>query len=226
VNRALDLTFRKHLRVAGFDYRDNHAYFVTICTGSRACIFGSVVDGEVQLSQRGHVVHACWQDLPNHHAFVELDAFVVMPNHVHAVICFVGNDPVAATPASRSPRSGESSLPHGPVSRSLSAVVGSFKSSVSRNINRLRPGAAQSLWQPNFYEHVIRNDYAFDRIREYIVTNPSRWDHDSENPEGDGTDSHAAFIDRLTTEVDSRLRRERDAGVAATEKIDASKDTK
>lgn len=212
--RPIELTFRPSTRIRGFDYRENHAYFVTICTFKRQCVFGSVTDGTVSLSQRGQVVQRCWKDLPTHHPFIELDAFVIMPNHVHAVICIVGND-VEATPASRSPRSGESTLAHGPRARSLSAVIGSFKSAISRNLNRLRAGAATNLWQPNFYEHVVRSDRAMDTIRDYVVTNPLRWTRDIENPDGDGTDSHICFSEQLAA-LDSRLRRERDACVAPT----------
>src|SRR5688500_11418873 len=100
--------FRKHVRLRGFDYRANRAYFVTICTAGRACVFGEVIGSEMRLSRRGMVVQDCWQDIPNHHSDVELDALVIMPNHVHGILLFVGNEGgreatqalVAATPAS------------------------------------------------------------------------------------------------------------------------------
>ena len=166
----------------------------------------------------------CWNDIPNHHPFVELDAFILMPNHVHGILLFVGNKEatqasqlhaperivapsVAATPASPL-------LAHGPESHSLGAVIGSFKSAVSRNINRLRPGAATGLWLPNYYEHIIRHDHALDLIRNYIITNPERWDRDCENPQGDGTDDFNAFIPSVDIHP---THKEGDAGVAATE---------
>ena len=147
----------------------------------------------------------------------------MMPNHVHCVLRFEGDAPgmtglsglsVEATPASRSPRSGES---RGPTPGSLGAVVGSYKSAVSRTINRLRPGAGSGLWQPNFYEHIIRTDHALDSIRDYILTNPQRWPHDVENPEGDGTDDVVAFLSELPMQNDLPLRGNRDAGVASTD---------
>jgi REP element-mobilizing transposase RayT len=193
--------FRRHLRLRLFDYRSNHAYFVTIVTGGRACVFGSVEAGEFLPSRRGLITAECWIDIPRHHPFVELDAFVVMPNHVHGILLFVGNDAadVAATPAS--PRADGGS---GPLSHSLGAVIGSFKSAVSRTISRLRPGAAERLWQPNYYEHVIRDDGSLQAIREYILTNPQRWDRDAENPTGDASDDVRRFVTLLDIESPAR----------------------
>ena len=146
--------------------------------------------------------------------------FVVMPNHVHGILLFVGGEeeatqasqlhlpPVAATPASPSVRA------HGPTSKSLGAVIGSFKSAVSRSINKVRPGAAADLWQPNYYEHVIRNDRARDAIRDYVLLNPQRWEADEEDPIGSGTDRLVSFVESLKQfEVEAE---EGDAGVAAT----------
>jgi hypothetical protein len=123
---------------------------------------------------------------------------------------------VEATPASRRSLATGSSA-RGPTAGSLGAVIGSYKSGVSRTINRLRPGAGTNLWQPNYYDHIIRHDFARDRIREYIEANPQRWGRDTENPAGDGTDDLLAFI-RSLGEI-SPLRGERDAGVAPTEVV-------
>src|SRR2546426_148453 len=120
--------YRKHVRLSGFDYRSNHAYFIAIVTGGRECVFGSVSDGALHPTRRGMIAERCWNEIPNHHSFVEFDAFILMPNHLHGVLFFVGEEeeatqasqlqnPVAATPAS----------PHrakGPASRSLGAVIG------------------------------------------------------------------------------------------------------
>jgi putative transposase len=207
-----DINFRRHTRLRGFDYRESHAYFVTICVRHRECVFSSVTDGSIVLSRRGMVARDCWVDIANHHPHIELDAFVIMPNHMHGILLFVGdaseNSSVVATPASRP------SHATGPSRGSLGAVVGSYKAAVTRSINRLRPGAGNDLWQPNYYEHIIRDDRARDRIRDYIDLNPDRWSHDLENPNGDGTDDVAAFA-RLLAE-DSPLRGDRDAGVAPT----------
>jgi len=215
-----DIVFRRHIRPAGWDYRRCFAYFVTICVRNRECVFGDVVGAEMRLTRRGIVARDCWLDIPSHHAHVELDAFVIMPNHVHGILLFVGDAPgmgpflpVAATPASRRSLATASSA-KGPAAGSLGAVIGSFKSAVTRTINRLRPGAGSQLWQPNYYDHIVRNDFARDRIREYVEANPQRWAQDVENPVGDGSDDVVTFVAELTKI--SPLRGERDAGVAAT----------
>ena len=202
--------YRKHLRIKGFDYRDHFAYFVTLCTANRQHAFGEILDGIWQPTRRGLIASDCWQDIPNHHSFVELDKFVIMPNHMHGVLCFVGDTDVAAavaaTPASPI-------RAHGPLSKSLGSVIGSYKSAVSRTINKLRPGAASNLWQTNYYEHIVRNDRSLDLIREYIESNPERWPFDEENESGAGTDRLMGFIEKL-----EQLNLQKgDAGVAATE---------
>jgi len=208
------IQFRRHTRLTGFDYRRCVAYFVTICVRNRECVFGSIKNDAVSLSRRGIVARDRWLDIPNHHAHVELDDFVIMPNHMHGVLLFVGDIPngsrVEATPASRP------SLATGPMSGSLGAVVGSYKASVTRTINRLRRGAGANLWQPNYYDHIIRNDHSRDRIRDYINENPLRWALDAENPSGNGSDDLEAFIRSL---CDSPLRGDRDAGVAPTGEV-------
>jgi putative transposase len=194
--------YREHVRLKGFDYRSNHAYFVTICTRDRECILGTVDVDVVRPTRRGLVVQDCWNNLRAHHPQIELDAFVVMPNHIHGIICIVGDD-VAATPASPIPRRAK-----GPKSGSLSAIIGLYKSAVTRQVNRLRPGAGTGLWQPNFYEHVVRNDRALELIRDYILTNPARWHEDEHNPSATKPESFSRWLARHGMG---------DAGVAATE---------
>jgi len=201
--------FRQHLRLPEFDYRASYAYFVTICVRDRLCVFGNVANDQMVLSRRGIVARACWLDIPRHHAHVTLDRFIVMPNHVHGLLLFEGDPPVVATPASPLP-STKLSRATGATSGSLGAVIGSYKSAVTRTINRLRPGAGAKLWQHNYYEHVVRNDFGLDRVREYVQMNPERWARDAENPDGDGTDQLEAFVRSL------EARERGDAGVATT----------
>ena len=204
--------FRQHTRLPSFDYRSCYAYFVTICVNDRLCVFGDVIEDAMNLSRRGIVARDCWLDIPRHHPHVALDCFIVMPNHVHGLLLFEGDPPVVATPASPLSHARGNRRPAGPISGSLGAVVGSYKSAVTRTINQLRPGAATNLWQQNYYEHVVRNDFAMDRIREYMNLNPERWARDRENPNGDGTDDVLAFIRTLNQPDQARG----DAGVATT----------
>ena len=77
---------RRSIRLQGYDYRQVGAYFVTICTHNRLFLFGQVMDGEMCLNDAGQIVEKCWSEIPGHFPHMALDAFVVMPNHVHGII--------------------------------------------------------------------------------------------------------------------------------------------
>lgn len=143
---------RKLLRIPGFDYSQSGAYFITICARDRRCLFADIAHGRVKLNHRGDKAAACWDDIPNHFAAVVLDAFVIMPNHVHGILLFTETVP----------------------GRTLQTVVGSFKSAVSRQIG-------EGVWQRNYWERVIRNEDELNRIRAYIDKNPLCWANDPEN---------------------------------------------
>jgi REP element-mobilizing transposase RayT len=152
---------RKPIRHELRDYAEPGIYFVTICTWNRACLFGRVIDGSMSLSALGQAAHEAWLDIPTHHPGVEIDGFVVMPNHVHGILR------IGAAPS------------RGPSGRgvSLGTIVGSYKASVSR-----RGGGAQRVWQRGYYDHIVRDDRALERIRAYIAANPANWAEDAENP--------------------------------------------
>jgi REP element-mobilizing transposase RayT len=84
-----DKYHRRSLRLPGYDYTQAGAYFVTVCTRGRACIFGDVVSGEMRLNLYGRIVHECWKALPDHFANIQLDEFIIMPNHVHGIVNIV-----------------------------------------------------------------------------------------------------------------------------------------
>jgi len=85
---------RRSIRLQGYDYTQNGAYFVTICAHERLHLFGKVVDGNMHLNDWGMFVRSCWHEIPSHHPYIELDAFVVMPNHMHGVIVIAGDNGV------------------------------------------------------------------------------------------------------------------------------------
>lgn len=163
---------RKTVRLRAWDYRDAGAYFVTICTQHRQPYFGRVENGEMRLSLLGDLAYECWQDIEAHHAGVTLGAFVVMPNHVHGIVHLperaVGTTVFCEMPASEmaaiSPKAG-----------SLSVIVRSYKSAVSREAGR---AGLEFAWQPRFYEHVVRDREGYLRISEYILGNPLTWAED------------------------------------------------
>ncbi len=166
---------RRSTRLRSYDYSQAGSYFVTICAQNRECLFGNVTDGEMHLNAAGAIVQTVWDDLPNHYPNVELDRFVVMPNHVHGIIVIVGAGlkPALTKPAPTKPA---------PTKHGLPEIVRALKTFSARRINEMRNTPGVPIWQRNYYEHIIRNDDSLHRIREYIVNNPAQWALDRENP--------------------------------------------
>ncbi|MDX2229499.1 MAG: transposase [Leptolyngbyaceae cyanobacterium bins.349] len=174
-------------RCPTWDYTSNGLYFVTICTKNRRCFFGHVVDGEMQLSPMGAIVAEEWQKTPQIRPNVQLDAWVVMPNHFHAIIVINQPPPVetfrrnvSTEPLPTDPTDPTKSPPTHQKSRlqsnSLGAIVGQFKSICTKRI--WKSGFPDFAWQPRFHDHIIRNEEAASRIRHYIRQNPQRWASD------------------------------------------------
>ena len=166
-----DLHHRRSVRLKGYDSQPG-AYFVTVCTRDRECTLGDVIEDEVRVTELGHIVEECWHDLPSHYAHLRLDAFVIMPNHVHAIIILKGYPDVGAglRPAPTAKRAG------------LPEIVRAFKAFSARRINELLDSAGTPFWQRNYYDHVIRNERELNAIRQYIADNPARWNDDPEHP--------------------------------------------
>jgi putative transposase len=178
-----DKLHRHSIRLRDYDYSQEGAYFVTICTHNKESIFGDVVNGKMQLNEYGHLVEAEWLKTANIRDNIELDAFVIMPNHFHGILAIVDNcsrGTARCAPTFANRQFGKI------MSASLPAIVRSFKSAVTRRINELRSASNMPVWQRNYYEHVIRNEDDLAEIREYITNNPQKWDLDSENPNNEG----------------------------------------
>ncbi len=184
-----DRHHRRSIRLKGYDYAQAGAYFVTLCTQGRACLFGEAVDGEMRLNARGEIVRQCWADMPIHFPRVALDAFVIMPNHVHGIIVLADDALVGARHAVPLPNAvpvpshREQMERFGqPVAGSIPTIIRSFRSAVTYRLNALRGTPGTPVWQRNYYEHIIRNERAMIAIREYILNNPIQWAVDRENP--------------------------------------------
>jgi len=171
-------------RMQNWDYRWNAAYFITICTQEHDCFFGEIVDGKMNLSPIGIIADVLWHETKNHFPTIDLGAFVVMPNHIHGVLIINGNDnnnhyntdvacnePILVHPEPKNAFMANIS----PKSGSVSTIIRSYKSAVTRHAHRL--GFAFQ-WQTRFYDHIIRNDESFKRITEYIINNPIKWAND------------------------------------------------
>ena len=174
-NEANELPKRKTMCLKGADYSATGAYFITICTHEKACIFGHIHDEEMCLNELGRVVNAVWNEIPLHYPQVQTDAWVVMPNHVHGIVFF-------QSPSSQSVEI----VPHpcrpAPVGHSLGRVVGAYKGAVTQRIRRIGGECRNPVWQRNYYDHIVRDEDELCRIRQYIADNPLCWDEDHDNP--------------------------------------------
>jgi REP element-mobilizing transposase RayT len=178
-----ELGHRRSIRLRSHDYRDGGIYFVTICTKNKECIFGEIRNGMMGLSDEGSVVAECWSQIPQHFRGVELDEWIIMPNHIHGLIYM--DDPRYRGVACNAPTEiSIDDLEHkkltGPPLGSLGILVRSFKSAVTKRINELRREPGSVVWQRNYYEHIVRSEEETLRIRRYIMDNPSHWMIDDE----------------------------------------------
>ena len=180
------LQFRKHIRLPDHDYTHG-AYFVTLCTASRAHMFGKIAGtgpaARMELNDTGDIIEECWRAVPDHFLHVHLDQMQIMPDHLHGILVLgpgYGNDNVRI----RATRLGAATnaadnighLRNGPRRGSLGAIIGAFKSETTKRVNRMNSTMGQRLWQPNYHERAIRvNRGEQGRIAHYIAQNPMNW---------------------------------------------------
>ena len=183
-------------RAQWWDYGNNAAYFITICTLHRRHYFGEIQNWEMDLSSIGIRCWHCWYIIPNHFPFVKLDAFVVMPNHVHGIIIIdktilsnyndgdaIGGDAIVETQNFASLQFGrqqQRDLPKsgnhfGPQSQNLGSIVRGFKIGVTKYC---RENDIEFGWQPRYHDHIIRDRMELERIQNYIRNNPGNWKED------------------------------------------------
>ena len=190
-------------RLKGWDYAADGCYFVTICTRGRECFFGKIVDQRTRLSKIGDIALRFWEDIPNHSVNAGLDAFVIMPNHLHGIVKIKAPDGSTTTDKNGVPGThsrgrdvacnrrdvacnvsttgGSGRLTDPPKPGSLGAIVRSYKSAVTGWCRT--NGYTSFAWQPRFYDHVIRDGVALQNVRRYILDNPAKWELDRNNPE-------------------------------------------
>ncbi len=171
------------VRLKNWDYTSNAAYFITICTQDRINYFGEIVNNKMHLSNAGVLADVLWWEIVHHTKYVELDAFTVMPNHIHGIVIinkpknvFNGGRIVAcndSTTVKNNVNAYMSSI--SPKPESLPTIIRSYKSAVTYHANRL---SFEFKWQAKFHDHIIRDNTAFERIRNYIINNPKNWKDD------------------------------------------------
>jgi REP element-mobilizing transposase RayT len=156
---------RKSLRIKYYDYSQPGGYFITICAQNKYCFFGDINQSEMVLNAAGQMAQEEWDNLCLRFPNITLDASIIMPNHMHAVIIMEENDKKV----------------------SLGSIIQAYKSITTNNyIHGVRNKGwlpfNKRLWQRNYFEHIIRNDQDLEMIREYIMTNPQKWDKDRFHP--------------------------------------------
>ncbi|MBD2480494.1 transposase [Planktothrix sp. FACHB-1365] len=170
-------------RLPYYNYAASGWYFVTICTKDKLWFFGDIVSSNIKFSAMGEIANKFWSDIPNHFQDVYLDAYIIMPNHVHGIIVIERshNEEHGETRHGTSLQGTDESNKFAPLKRgSLQAIINAYKSSVTRWCRK--NGYDNFAWQPRFYDHIIRDEQALVKIQEYIVNNPAKWDEDQDNP--------------------------------------------
>ena len=159
------------MRLPQYDYSQPGYYFVTICAKNHRCCFGNIVGGndyqqpKMELSKIGKIAKQCWLEIPKHFPDVNLDEHIMMPNHLHGVVDIVVDRHACPLQCQRQ-------------HQKLPVIIGSFKSAVTKQINE---NNLSFTWQKSYYDHIIRNEKSLQKIREYIVNNPAKWQEDIEN---------------------------------------------
>jgi len=193
MNHDKEKYFANKYRIASarhprWDYGWNAAYFVTINTKNRACYFGDVVDDKMQLSDIGLLVHRFWNEIPHHFSYVQLGAFVVMPNHMHGIIIINkpddGRDVGDGQPGDgrdvETPKLGVSTQTGAASQKwkpgSLGVIINQYKRVVTIRARKIDTVFA---WQPRFHDHIIRDENEYQRITNYIINNPLNWKDDT-----------------------------------------------
>jgi REP element-mobilizing transposase RayT len=182
---------RRSIRLRGWDYSADGAYFVTICTHDRGRLFGTVRGGEMHLNDDGHIVADTWRWLPTRYD-LNLDEWCVMPNHLHAILVIrKGGSRTAPTPDKLPPDMGTvpTMLDTNTLTltsdlrrpKSIGRAIGAFKTVSTKQINLQRNTPGAVLWQRDFWDRVIRDAQEMDRIREYIRQNAANWNSDALN---------------------------------------------
>lgn len=183
---------RRSIRLKGYDYSQAGAYFVTLCLHNREPLFGQVVCGAMQLNPAGHMIEKWWAELLHKFVSIDVDEYVVMPDHFHGIIVIGHPHRDAPTDAPNgnvgtdAPMDAPTGDPPTKKAPTLGDIVDWFKTMTTNEYIRGVKGFgwqrfAGKLWQRNYYEHIVRSEYALGRIRKYIRNNPARWREHEDN---------------------------------------------
>ena len=159
---------RHSIRLQGFDYSKAGFYYITMCVQKRECLLGKIFAGKMHLNEYGQTTEKCWLEIPQHYPNCILHEFVVMPNHLHGIIELTQNSVGAQDFVPQPPKKNEFQKI---IPRSVGAIIRGFKIGTTKQW-----GA--SIWQRNYWEHIIRNEKSYQRIEKYIINNIANWEKD------------------------------------------------
>ena len=191
-------------RLQSWDYGWNATYFITIATHDRTHYFGKISNGKMEFSFVGILAYVFWHEINNHAKNIELNAFVVMPKHIHGILILNNNNndndigngnndngningnvnasvetrhalSLQSQSRSQSQKTIGQNRFQNQGKNTISSIIGSYKSAVSKHAHRL---TYEFKWQSRFYDHIIRNEKSFNQISEYILNNPINWADD------------------------------------------------
>ena len=179
MNAGLDEHHRRRtIRLPGFDYRSPAIYFVTLCTCDRLPLFGTIRDKVVYQNELGRLVEVEWKRSIDIRGEIELDEFIVMPNHLHGLVRIIESDTNTVGAQGLAPLQPNPHFLDRPP-RSLGSFISGFKRAVIHRANKAGVFAQGSLlWQRNYYERIVRNERGLILAREYILNNPMYWETD------------------------------------------------
>jgi putative transposase len=165
---------RRSIRYPEYDYTQPGAYFVTMVTYHRECVFGKMIADKLTLNTFGIIVTQTWEWLAQRYSYIDVFPYIVTPNHIHGIlqvhepvdICRGGSRPAPTNNKNIKP---------------LGQLIGAFKTRSAKEINLIRNTQGLAVWQRNYYEHIIRNQAEMEKIALYILANPDQWSSDPEN---------------------------------------------
>ncbi|NPA68204.1 MAG: hypothetical protein GXO50_06305 [Chlorobi bacterium] len=162
-------------RLQGYDYSSEGAYFITICTAKHLCEFGKIENDEMILNNFGKIVEKEWYKSEKIRKEISFGEFCIMPNHIHGIV-FIGNPILQNKNDYKIPQTPYYINKFGSQYRNISTFVNQFKGTCTRKIRKA--GNKSFAWQPNYYDHIIRNEKDLTRIERYIRSNPENWEDD------------------------------------------------
>jgi len=178
---------RRSIRLKDYDYSSPGAYFVTMVAKGYKCVFGKMIDNEMHLDSLGKIVENCWLQIPEHFLGVDVEVFIVMPNHIHGIVSIREYDrrgtiyrvpTMGDNTRTTDDRTSTKEVFGQPVVGSIPTIIRTYKASVSR-LARKELGML-NIWQRNYYEHIIHDQSDLDSITNYILSNPDHWSDDPE----------------------------------------------